>query len=121
MALHLSPNQISKNIGPQLAAKANLTKPFTSSKPHRPPGAIKFVSPITITNIRSDLLPPPPPITNRSNQKQPNKNSNPNSNTQPKSRLQGIKRPHSAIYQRDQRNECYENRHRKLTRQKNSG
>ena len=118
MALHLSPKQISKNISPQLAAKANLTKPLTSSEPHRPPGAIKFVSPITITNIRSDLLPPPPPINHRSNQKQPNKNRNPNSNTQPKSRLQGIKRPHSAIHQRDQRNEYNNNRHRKLTRQK---
>lgn len=121
MALHLSPKQISKNISPQLAAKANLTKPLTSSKPYRTPGSCKFVSPITIANIRSDLLPTPPPINNRSNQKQPNKNSNPNSNSQTKSRLQGIKRPHSAIHQRDQRNECNNNRHRKLTRQKNSG
>jgi hypothetical protein len=77
------------------------------------------MSPIAIANIGSDFLPAPPPINTRSNQKQNNKNSNPNSNRQTKSRLQGIKRPHCAIHQRDQRNQCNNNRHRKLASEKN--
>ncbi|CAE6814253.1 hypothetical protein R69888_05800 [Paraburkholderia haematera] len=118
MPLHLSAEQIGKDIGPLLAAQANLTEPLTGSKPDRTPCPFKLVSPIAIANIGSDFLPTPPPINNGSNQKQNNKNCNPNRNSQPKRRLQGIKRAHRAIHQRDQRNQRNNNRHGKFTRQK---
>src|ERR1700760_4692515 len=104
--LHFCPKQVSKNISTLLFAQTNLTKPLVGSEPHRPPTPLEFVSPVSIPNIRCDFFPTTPPISQGGYHEQGSQHRNANSNTQSKSRLQGIKRPHRAIRQRDKRNQC---------------
>lgn len=118
VTLHLSPQQIGKNISPPLFPEPNLTKPFTGSKPNRSPASFELMRPIAIADIRCNSLAPPPPPNRSSNQSQSDKNRHTNRHAQPESRLQGIKRPHRAIHQRDQRNQRNQNRHRKAHKAK---
>lgn len=119
LTLHLSPNQISKDISPNPIPKPNFAKPFPGGEPNRAPITLQQMSPIAVTVISGHFLAPAPPISDSSNHNQRNQNSNPNRNRRPKSRLQGIKRPHRPINKRAKRNQSNKNRHHKLTRRKN--
>ncbi len=118
--LHLGPKQIGKNISPELIAEPNLTEPFAGSKPNRAPITLQQMSPIAVANISRHIPTTPPPNSNSSDQDQSRQHGNANRDTQPKSRLQGIKRPHGAINHRAERKENDKNRHHKLTRQRTS-
>ncbi|NYH21608.1 hypothetical protein GGD40_001087 [Paraburkholderia bryophila] len=120
LSLHLSPEQIGKDISPDLIAEPNLAEPFAGGEPNRAPITLKQMSPIAVANISRHISTPPPPNSHSRDHDQPHQHSNPDSNTQPKSRPQGIKRPHGPINHRAERKENDKNRHHKLTRQRPS-
>ncbi len=69
------------------------------------------MSPIPVANISRDIPTTPPPDSHSGDNNQTHQHGNANRNTQPKTRLQGIKRPHGAINHRAERKENDKNRH----------
>jgi hypothetical protein len=104
--------QISEDIRPTLPIHKQITEPLPGRKPDPPPLTREFMRPVAIVNVRGNFLPPPPPPRDSGNNQRSNDNGDANSHTQSKLRRQRIKRPNSAINQRDQRKQSNDYRHR---------
>ncbi|NYH19388.1 hypothetical protein GGD41_006616 [Paraburkholderia bryophila] len=81
LSLHLSPEQIGKDISPDLIAEPNLAEPFASGEPNRAPITLQQMSPIAVANISRHIPTPPPPNSNSSDQDQSRQHGNTNSDT----------------------------------------